>query len=247
MKKSRILIADLETAGPNSFRSDLAAIVNFGFKFLGEKRARVLTIDQFPKWFSTEKGLNDKGLLKAALAIMEEAEIVVFHYGSRFDAKFLRGRCAIHGLTPPSPAKVVDTWELARRAFNFSSNRLGNLCDTLRVKHKKYQKDNPDEWPGWWIRTLAGDKKAIHAMARYCAQDVDALADLYLVLRPYATTHPRLVEDRSKCKLCGSRVQYRGTAVVGEHRYRRYQCTNGKCGHWDRERRALKDIIDHED
>jgi len=247
MTKSNILVADLETAGPNSLRSDLASIVNFGYKFLGDKSAKVLTIDEFPNWFSTGKGLNDKPLLKAALEIMEDADIIVMHYGSRFDARFLRGRCAIHGLTPPPPTKVVDTWEIAKRAFNFSSNRLGALCDTLGVDHKKYQKNNPDEWPGWWIRALAGDKKSIHAMAKYCAQDVDALSDLYEVLRPYAPNHPRLVEDRSKCSVCGSAVQYRGTTIVGQHTYRRFQCLNVKCGKWDRERKALKDITDNED
>lgn len=242
---TNILIADLETAGPNSLRSDLASVVNFGYKFLGEKQAKVLTVDQYPNWFTTSRGLNDKGLLRAALKIMEKADIVVMHYGSRFDAKFLRGRCAIHGLTPPAPAKVVDTWEVARRAFNFSSNRLGDLCDTLGVDHKKFHKERPEHWPGWWIRALAGDKKAIHEMAKYCAQDVDALADLYLALRPYTTTHPRLVEDRSLCKACGGSVQYRGTAFVGEHRYRRFQCT--ECGLWDRERKKLADVIDSSD
>lgn len=239
---SKILIADLETAGPNSLRSDLASIVNFGYKFLGVKNAKVLTIDEFPNWFSTSKGLNDKGLLKAALKIMENADICVMHYGSRFDAKVLRGRCAIHHLAPPAPCKVIDTWEIARRAFNFSSNRLGDLCDTLGVQHRKYHKEKPDEWPGWWIRALAGDRRAIHDMAKYCAQDVDALADLYEILRPYTTTHPRLIEDRSKCGLCGSSVQYRGFAFVGEHRYRRWQCTG--CGHWGRDRKRIADIVD---
>lgn len=235
----KILIADLETAGANSFKSDLAAIVNFGYKWLGDKKATVLTVDQYPNWFKTSKGLNDKGLLRAALKIMEDADIVVMHYGSRFDAKFLRGRCAIHGLMPPPPTKVVDTWELARRAFNFSSNRLGNLCDTLRLSHKKYQKNNPDEWPGWWLRALAGDKRAIHEMALYCADDVNALADLYIVLRPYATTHPRLVEDRSKCGVCGGDVEYRGIAYVSNNSYRRYVCK--ACHKWGRETRAVRE------
>jgi len=237
----KILLFDLETCGPNSLRSDLASILMFGYMWIGDKRARILTADQFPNWFS-KHGVNDKPLLKAALKIMQDADLIVAHYGERFDRKFLQGRCAIHGLTPPPPTKLVDTWRIARTAFNFSSNRLGDLCDNLRLKHKKLIKEKPDHWPMWWVRAMAGDRSAIREMREYCLADVEALAELYMYIRKFSNTHPRLYEDREKCRLCGGTVQMRGTCFVGEHKYRRYECT--RCGKWDRERKALKDVVD---
>lgn len=233
----KILCWDLETAGVNSFKSDLSVIVCFGFKWVGDKKAHVLTIDQFPGWFSRGKGLNDAGLLKAALKLMEEADILVGHFSDIFDRRFLQGRCAIHGLTPPPYTKQRDTWRIARTAFNFSSNRLGNLANMLNLPQKKHQKSR-DEWPGWWIRALAGDSKAIAAMAKYCAQDVETVEQLYLRLLPFDLAHPRIVADRSKCGTCGGEVEYRGYAYVKESRYRRYVCLS--CRKWGRENRAVK-------
>lgn len=241
MTEPRILIFDLETAGVNALRSDLGAVVMFGYKWLGDKKAHALTIDQYNGWFS-RKGLNDKPLLKAALKLMAEADLLVAHFGSRFDRRFFQGRCAIHDLEAPPPTKLRDTWEISRRAFNFSSNRLTDLADNLRLKHKKQSKDKPEHWPGWWHRVLAGDRSAIREMKEYCINDVEALEELYLRIRKYDNTHPRIWEDRERCRLCGAKVQYRGSCFVGELKYRRFQCTG--CGRWDRERRALKDVID---
>jgi len=232
----KILIWDLETAGVNSLNADLSTIVCFGYKWLGEKKAHVLTVDEFPDWFNPKKGISDKGLLEAALQIMEEADVLVAHYGDRFDKPFLAGRCLINGLTPPPPAKQRDTWYIAYKTFKFSSNRLVHLADILGCHEKKYHKDCPSEWPGWWLRALAGDKEAIHDMAKYCAQDVQTLEQVYLRLQPYDTAHPRVVKDRAKCSTCGGGVEYRGHVVTLHNRYRRFHCLD--CGKWGRETKA---------
>lgn len=229
----------LETAGVNALKSDLSVIVNFGYKWLGDKKAQVLTIDQYPNWFSKRKGLNDHGLLKAALDIMDEAELTVAHYGDRFDKPFFNGRCLINKLNPPAPAKMRDTWYIAYKTFNFSSNRLKNLAAILGLDEQKYDKKIPDEWPGWWMRTLAGDEQAIHDMAKYCAQDVQTLEQVYLRLRQFDNAHPRVTEDRAKCPVCGGDVNYRGFALTANQRYRRYQCK--KCGKWGRDTKRAKE------
>jgi len=235
MAEPRILIYDIETAGVNSFKPDLSSIINFGYKWFGEGKVKVLTIDQYPKWFNTRTGLNDRGLVIAALKIFEEADLMVAHYGDRFDRRFLQGRCALHHLPSPPPTKQRDTWQIARRAFNFSSNRLTDLVDNFRLPFKKFTKKKPDHWPGWWMRALAGDKRAIHEMAAYCAKDVLALECLYKTLRPYDYPHLRLYEN-PLCRLCGGHTQRRGDAYIGERKYQRYQCKS--CGRWDRSRTA---------
>jgi hypothetical protein len=240
--KPKILFFDIETGGVNALRSDLGFMLNFGYKWLGEKHAHCLTVDEFPGWFSTKKSINDKGILKAALEIMEEADILVGHFASVFDRRFIQGRCAIHGLQPPPPTKMRDTCMIARSAFNFSSNRLENLTDVLRLPVKKYHKEKPDDWPGWWFRSMSGDVTAIHEMAKYCKQDVEALEVLYMALRPFDQAHVRIYDDRSTCGACGGDIQYRGVTYVGQCRYRRYQCK--ECGRWDRERKAISEVID---
>src|SRR5882757_6826992 len=140
MSKPRILFFDIETGGVNALKSDLGFTLNFGYKWLGEKTVHCLTVDQYPNWFTTKGSINDKGILKAALKIMEQADILVGHFASVFDRRFIQGRCAIHGLTPPPPTKMRDTCMVARSAFNFSSNRLENLTDVLRLPVKKYHK-----------------------------------------------------------------------------------------------------------
>lgn len=227
----------LETAGINGFEADLANIVCFGYKWLGEDKPHCLTIDEFDGWF-TKKGLNDKPLIKAALKIMEEADLLVAHYGDKFDKPFFTGRCVIHGFEPPPPTKQRDTCYIAWKTFKFSSNRLQNLADILHCGEKKYHKQVPDEWPGWWLGALAGDRQSIKEMAKYCKQDIQTLEQVYLKLRSYDKAHPRMVEDRTKCGACGGEVQYRGFAFVGENKYRRFQCVT--CSKWGRETRKVK-------
>jgi len=210
-----------------------------GYKWLGEEQAQVATIDQFPKWFNKKKGLNDKGLVDFTLDLMEEAEVIVAHYGDRFDRPFFNGRCLLNGFRPPAPAKQRDTWDIARKTFKFSGNRLAHLADILKVSEKKYHKQVPGEWPGWWLRALAGDEEAIHDMAKYCRQDVQTLEKVYLKLQPYDQAHPRVVEDRSRCKICGGIVEYRGTFVTKDNSYRRFVCR--VCGHWGRDTKKAKE------
>jgi hypothetical protein len=107
---------------------------------------------------------------------------------------------------------------------------------------KKYHKEKPDDWPGWWFRSMSGDVTAIHEMAKYCKQDVEALEVLYMALRPFDQAHVRIYDDRSTCGACGGDIQYRGVTYVGQCRYRRYQCK--ECGRWDRERKAISEVID---
>lgn len=240
MDKPKILLWDLETAGVNSLQADLSVIICFGFKWLGDAKAQCWTINQFPKWYSRRKGgLNDKPFLRAILTIMESADITVAHYGDRFDKVFLAGRCIIHGLTPPPPTKMRDTWYIAYKNLKMSSNRLSHLADILGLNEKKLRKDVPEHWPGWWMRALAGDPKAIAAMAEYCRQDVETLEQVYLRLRPYDTAHPRVMANRDECAVCGGAIHYHGFAYIGQNRYKRWQCI--ECGRWDRSTTKEKD------
>lgn len=231
-----VLLYDLETAGVNALNSDLGAVVCIGYKFLGDKRAKVLRIDQFPGWYSRKRGLNDKPLLRAFSKVVERADLLVAHYGDQFDRRFLNGRMAIAGLPPlPSSLKQRDTRYLAWKHMRFSSNRLGRLAEVFGLPVRKAEK----EWPDWWNRALAGDRTAIREMAKYCAQDVEVLEQIYLRLRPFDAAHPR-VHPGEVCRVCGSnRLHRRGVSVSLNQRFYRFQCQ--VCGAWSRSSKSLPD------
>jgi len=243
MSNPRILIYDIETGGVNALRSSLGMMLCFGYKWLDEKQVHCLTVDQYKGWFDPKRPqpIDDKPILWDALKIMESADLLVAHYGDRFDRRFVQGRCAINDLPPPPPTKQRDTWRIMRGAFNFSSNRLGDAAMFLGLKEQKHQKSR-DEWPGWWLQAMAGHAPAIHAMANYCKQDVLTLEQLYLRVRPYDNlNHPHVWLDRAACGMCGKKtIQYRGFAYVGINKYRRFVCTS--CGRWGRERKATEGL-----
>lgn len=228
--KPKILFFDIETAGVNALKSDLGFVICFGYKWAHEKEAHCLTIDA-----AGLKKFSDRRLLREASTIFNEADLIVAHFGSVFDRRFLQGRLLINGLPPIAPTKMRDTCFMARSIANFSSNRLKHLCKILNLGNQKLE----NNWPIAWFKVMQGDMKALQGMAKYCKGDVLALEELYNTLKVFDQRHERLVADRTKCGLCGGKVQYRGFAYQTTRRYRRYQCT--KCARWGKETNAVKE------
>jgi hypothetical protein len=224
---SKILTFDLETAGVNARRSDLGFVILFGYKWSYEKKAGLISIDR-----KSLAKFDDKKLLVSASRIMEEADLVVGHFASIFDRRFFQGRLLINGLPPIPPTKMRDTCLIARSVGNFSSNRLKHLAKILKLKHQKLE----NNWPDAWFQVMRGNMKVLREMGEYCKGDVLATEELYTCLTPFDNSHPRMITDRSKCRLCGGEVEYRGFSYVGERAYRRFVCK--KCRRWDRERRG---------
>jgi len=237
MARPKVLIWDLETGGVNAFKADLGFIFNFGYKWLGSEQTHCIKVCDFPGWWSPETGVVDGPLIEAALKIMTQADMLVAHYGDKFDRRFFQGRCVINGIKPPPPTIQRDTWRIARGAFSFSSNRLGNLAKALGLKQQKYQK-TANEWPGWWIRGMAGHIPSIRGMAKYCKQDVRTLEQVYLKLRVYDNfQHPKLFDSRDVCGLCGGSVHYAGIRRCVTRSYKRFRCVD--CGRWGKDSKAL--------
>lgn len=242
VKHPKILIWDIETCGVNALYADLGVMVNFGYKWLGDKNVYCLKASDYKGWFTNHQ-INDYPLVVDALKIMNEADLLVAHYGDKFDKRFFNTRCVVHKLEPPPPIKQRDTWKIAKGAFKLRSNRLIDIAMTLGLTEQKHQKTR-DEWPGWWLRAGGGDAKAIEAMAEYCKQDVRTLEQLYLRIRQYDNQqHPRFFnstdKDRPVCGYCGGDVQFRGPVYIGQKKYKKYVCTVDGCRRWDRTRTAI--------
>ena len=144
------------------------------------------------------------------------------------------------GMKPFSPIRQVDTCEIARRVFGFTSNRLAwlskHLTKTVKSSHK--------EFPGFslWQEVLLDNPRAWAQMKSYNIQDTIATEELYLKLRPWAENQPNVgVYSESEavvCPKCGSdKLQRRGTSVTQIGKFIRFQCQG--CGGWSRSRQMI--------
>lgn len=235
--RPRVLFFDIESAGVQGLRADRGFVVCFGYKWLGEKTTNVLTIKDYAAFRRDPH--DDSALLKDVLKIMEEADLVVAHYGAKFDLPFLRSRIAKAGLKPLPQTRNTDTCLIARSYFKLSSNRLDNLAEFLDCSERKMEKGHG--WPDWWMGVLKGDKASIDKMAVYCAQDVRTLEAVYMKMRNIIPqrylVHHGIGLDHYVCAACGGAVQMRGTYYSEKKIWRRFQCK--ECGKWGREDKAI--------
>lgn len=232
--KPRILFFDIETAGVNALKSDLGFCIMVGYKWAGEKDAKIVTIAR-----KDLKAFNDGPLLTKFSAIYNKADITVAHFGSVFDRRFIQGRLLINNLPAIPFTRMRDTCMIARSVANYSSNRLKHLCKILDLSHQKLE----NNWPTAWFKAMQGDMSHIAALAKYCKGDVLALEALYYKLLPFDNAHPRIYfpgeSGAAVCGHCGSdRLHHRGVAYIGGGKFPRFQCT--ACGKWGRGRKSVK-------
>ena len=238
---SKILLLDAETAPTMAYvwglwkqNIGLDQILDRGYlmsctcKWLGEKEV----------YYIENKTHNDYRITKTILDYLNEADNVVAHNGKKFDIPFIKARAVVHSIPPPSPFKIIDTLEIAKKEFLFSSNKLEALAKELGCTPKG--KHNDFSGFKMWSECLQGNYKAWEAMKEYNIQDVLTLEEVYLKMRPYASQHPNVtveddLEPMFRCPKCGSdNVHLRGYTHTNVGKYHKYVCLD--CGSWSRER-----------
>jgi DNA polymerase elongation subunit (family B) len=198
----------------------------FSYKWLGKGRVYTHSLREYPHY---KKNLQDDGrLIKELHKFFDEADIIIGHNGDRFDIRKSNARFIKHGLKPPSPSTSIDTLKIARKHFQFDSNKLNDLGIYLGVGHKIVT-------TGFdlWERCMRGEEKAWEKIEAYNRRDVLLLERVYNKLKPYTTTHPNLeiFDERGCCPVCRSlHVERAGTRVTRLRKYTRYKCSD--CGHW---------------
>ena len=207
-------------------------------KWLHEKKVMSSALVDFPVEYKKNPEC-DKQILKKLWNLLNEADIVVAHNAKRFDCRKTRARFIMNGMTPPSPYKIVDTLQVARSQFFFTSNKLDNLGKYLGVGEKL-------DTGGFklWKDCMSGKKKAWKKMVAYCKRDVLLLEKVYKKLLPYMTNHPNLgnyVESEDPiCPKCSStKLIKEGYAYTGVGKYQQYSCKS--CGGWSRGRKNLRE------
>ena len=227
----RILFLDIETKPAlvysfgirdqhlthNQIKEDGGTIC-VGYKWLGERRTRVTS-----EW---EHGYRP--MLEEVHALLCEADAVATYNGARFDIPKLFGNFLVEGMPPPPPLTQIDIYKAVRK-MGFICNKLAYVAPLLglgeKLKHEGLQ---------MWIDVMAGCEKAQRKMARYCAQDVRLLEEVYQRVLPYVDNHPHLGRVApNACGACGStNTQQRGYRRTKAFKIERIQCNS--CGSWSK-------------
>jgi DNA polymerase elongation subunit (family B) len=238
--KPKILIFDVETApilgyvwnlfdqniALNQIKSDWH-LLSWSAKWLGEKK--VMYMDQR----GAKDVSDDRKILAKLWELLDEADVVLTQNGKKFDVRKVNARFILQGFRPPSPYRHIDTLQLAKKHFGFTSNKLAYMSEKLCTKFKKSEHK---KFPGFelWKACLAGNIQAWKEMEHYNKQDVLSLEELYLKLAPWGTGGVDLsVHDDLQAPICncGSiRLQSRGYAFSSVGKFKKYQCQ--ECGAW---------------
>lgn len=143
---------------------------------------------------------NDSRVLESMWKLLNEADIVIAHNGDRFDLRKLNWRFINNEMDPPTPYRSIDTLKIARKEFAAPSYKLDFLTKNFGL-HTKLTTDFQ-----LWVDCMDGDKDRLSEMNTYNEQDVIALEDVYLKIRPYIKNHPNLgvLSDMDVCTNCGS-------------------------------------------
>lgn len=203
-------------------------MLSFAYKWLDEKQTYVKSLPDFKSYRRNK--MDDKALVTELWKLFNEADIIIAHNGASFDIKKTNAKFIEHGLVPPSPYKIIDTKLVAKRYFNFNSNKLDDLANLFGFGRKI-------DTGGFelWLGCASGDEKSWKKMCTYNKHDVVLLEKIYLKMRPWMVNHPHmgtLNDDRDSCSNCGEdKLQKRGFGIRGNFtKVQRYQCTG--CGAW---------------
>lgn len=239
MNKPKILLVDIETApilayvwglwnndvSLNQIKSDWH-LLSWSAKWLHDPADKIMYKDQR----HAKNIQDDKKLLKQIWQLLDEADIVISQNGKEFDIKKLNARFILNGFKPPSSFKHVDTREIARKRFGFTSNKLEYMSNALNNKYKKLKHT---KFQGFelWTECLAGNKKAWNEMKKYNKYDVLALEELYLKLQPWDNSINLNLYYDSDAVLCScgsTNLKKWGFTFTTSGKFQRYKC--GDCG-----------------
>lgn len=248
--RAKILMIDIETAPMEVYTFQLRDVtigidqiihdsymLCWAAKWLGKKRVMG---DNLATHFGTKNIVDDESLIANSIwKLLDEADIVVAHNAKRFDVKWLNAVFLKYGLPPPSSFKIIDTLTESRKAFYQVSHRLNFLTKKYKIGEKRKH-----EGFKLWPKCMNGDLKAWRTMIKYNKQDVVILEKLYLLMRPYMTTHPNLnLYTNDKVQICesceGKKFKKKGFAYTSRNKYQRYICLD--CGRNVRDPKPIKD------
>lgn len=149
------------------------AIVCICWKWEGDKQVHGLTWD---------KRHCDKKMLLEFSKILNSADEAIGHNSDRFDLKWIKTRCLFHRIPMYPNYTTLDTLKIAKKQFNFNSNKLDYIAKFLGFGGKM----DTGGFDLWKAVVLDNCRDSLNKMVDYCKMDVVLLEKVYQELRTYA-------------------------------------------------------------
>lgn len=224
VEPGKILVFDIETT---DFKANFGHMLMWAGKFVGDPEVFTARIDENPFYgrdaFSM---IDDERITRELRDLVDKADVVVYHYGDRFDLRFLNTRCLENGILPPAKVTSIDTWKVAKYNLAMTSNRLGTLAESFGGDNQKGSLSKEQ-----WKLAHHGHKPTLDAMMEYCVGDVMATEAIYIKMRPLMWSHPIMhgTAEENRCPVCGSyRTHGNGTRRTRQYLVYRQRCA--ECG-----------------
>lgn len=238
--KMKILMIDIETTPDVSYTwgrwgvnigidqtKETGSMVCFAAKWYGQDE-----IEFYSEWYDGEEEM-----VHQAWRLLNEADVVVSFYGSKFDVPHINTSCLRFGFPPPSPFKQIDLKLAVGKQFKFSSNKLEFVSRVLGLEGKEKHEGFP-MWDKVMNETRRNGKKPysdeveLDAKTRfedYNKRDVFLLDEVYEALLPWIPNHPHrhLYQEGAGCPTCGANA----TCLIREgyyytklSKFKQFQC-----------------------
>ena len=172
-------------------------IISAAWNFLGEDKVYTSVV-------TPEEALecDDIRVVADVYAAWETADIVIAHYGDKFDVPLFKTRCLANGFEPPKKVRTIDTVKMAKN-LKFQSNKLEAIGNYLKIGNKVSH-----EGIKLWIKCMNGDKDALKSMVEYNVGDIHLLREAYLEMRAFDDRLPNMGmyyrDNEQHCVACGS-------------------------------------------
>lgn len=234
----KVLLFDIETA-PNKLMGWNLYNQSFGLNQIANEW---FILSYSAKWLGADEVLyedmegivhteDDTHIMDSLWRLFDEADVIIGQNSKAFDVKKMNARWIMNGYKPPSPYKQIDTLDIAKRNFAFTSRKLewmtDKICENKKLTHQKFS--------GFelWKQCLLDNPEAWLEMKEYNIMDVVSLEELYLKMAAWDNKHVNFNLYNSDstehvCR-CGSRaVVENGFAYTGVSKFQQYRCLD--CG-----------------
>jgi uncharacterized protein YprB with RNaseH-like and TPR domain len=171
-KEERVGFLDIETS---NLAADFGIILSYCIKDGSSKQVLegVLTPEDVA---IAAAGNEDKRVVKACIEDILKFDRLVTYYGKRFDMPFIRTRAVSNKVPFPlfKQRFHTDLYDVIKRKFRLSSNRLENACRVLLGKTDKTRIENR-----FWRGAVRGDERSLSYVLDHNRKDVLDLEKLY--------------------------------------------------------------------
>jgi hypothetical protein len=173
------------------------------------------------------KTRDTKRITQSCWDFLSKCDIVIGHNFGGFDRTHINNEFLKHDL-PPLKYIVVDTLSVAKKNFNFTSNKMQFINDKLGLTSKMEN----DGFP-LWRSCSDGDKESLDTMEKYNRIDILATEDIFYKMRPYINNFNVALYneiDKAICPVCGSEnLAEEGFYYTSAGKWTSIRCQDCKC------------------